>query len=440
MKPVIPQDEFLQRRKRVLQQLPANVVALVAANQELPRSNDTEYPFRQNSYFHYLTGFNEPDAVLVLSTLPEQAGSILFCQDKDPRAEVWHGLRLGYHNAPNALGIDTAHDIEELDDRLPEILNGAESVYLILGEDEGLEHQVHEAMAFLRETEKRGNKVPHRIDDLRPRLDRMRQIKSAHELSVMREAARISSEAFKRIMKFVQPGVYEYQLGAELHHEFAMNGALYPAYGMICGGGANACVLHYTDNRDQLHDGDLVLVDAGAEYQGYAADITRTFPVNGKFSDEQKMLYELVLQAQQAAFACIKPGADLQQATEAAARVINDGLTELEILKGDAEENFNGQRWKQFFIHGLSHWLGLDVHDVGRYKDAQNRPVKLEPGMVITVEPGIYISRESGVDERWRGIGIRIEDDLIITEDGYENITESVPKTVEEIEAWMQKL
>lgn len=440
MKPVIPQDEFLQRRKRVLEQLPHNVVALVAANQELTRSNDTEYPFRQNSYFHYLTGFNEPDAVLVLSTVAEHTGSTLYCQDKDPDAEVWHGLRLGYHNAPNALGIDQAFDIEAIDERLPETLNGAESVYLILGEDEALEHRVHQAMAYLRETEKRGNKVPHRIDDLRPLVDRMRQIKSAHELQVMQEAARISSDAFKRIMKFVQPGAYEYQLGAELHHEFAINGALYPAYGMICGGGANACVLHYTDNRDQLHDGDLVLVDAGAEYQGYAADITRTFPVNGKFSDEQKLLYELVLKAQLAAFEKIKPGSDLHQATQAAARVINDGLTELEILTGDADENFELQRWKKYFIHGLSHWLGLDVHDVGRYKDRDNQPVKLEPGMVITVEPGIYISRESGADERWRGIGIRIEDDLVITEDGFENMTASVPKTVEEIEAWMQKL
>lgn len=440
MKPVIPQDEFLQRRQRLLQQLPENVVAVVSANQELIRSNDTEYAFRQNSYFHYLTGFNEPDAVLVLSTAAEQPSSKLFCQDKDPDAEVWHGLRLGFHNAPNALGIDSADDIELLDEQLPEILNGTESVYLLLGEDEGLAHQVHQAMSYLRGTEKRGNKVPHRMDDLRPLLDRMRQIKSAHELNVMREAADISSNAFKRIMKFVQPGAYEYQLGAELHHEFAMNGALYPAYGMIVGGGANACVLHYTDNRDQLHDGDLVLVDAGAEYQGYAADITRTFPVNGRFSDEQKALYELVLKAQQAAFAQIKPGSTLAAATEAAARVINDGLTELEILSGNADDNFERQRWKQFFIHGLSHWLGLDVHDVGRYKDANNDPIKLEPGMVITVEPGIYISRESGADERWRGIGIRIEDDLIITEDGFENMTAAVPKTVEEIEAWMQKL
>lgn len=439
MQPVIPQDEFLRRRQRVLDQLPANVVALVAANEQLIRSNDTEFPFRQNSYFHYLTGFNEPDAVLMLSTLSSQPGSVLFCQDKDPDAEVWHGLRLGYHNAPNALGIDAGYNIDQLEQRLPELLNGTESVFLLLGEDESLEHDVHQAMAYLRETEKRGNKVPHRIEDLRPLLDTMRQQKSANELNVMREAARITGNAFKRIMKYVQPGAFEYQLGAELQHEFAMNGALYPAYEMICGGGANACVLHYTDNRDQLHDGDLVLVDAGAEYQGYAADITRTFPVNGKFSEEQKLLYDLVLEAQQAAFEKIKPGSDLVAATKAAARVISDGLTKLEILTGDADENFEQQRWKKYFIHGLSHWLGLDVHDVGRYKDAENNPLKLQPGMVITVEPGIYIARDSGADERWRGIGIRIEDDLVITEDGFENMTESVPKTTEEIETWMQK-
>ena len=438
MQPVIPQDEFLQRRERVLSRMPQNTVAIVSGHSELTRSNDTEYPFRQNSYFHYLTGFNEPDAVLVLTKIEGQPRSLLFCQNKDPESEVWHGLRLGFHNAVHALAVDEGRDIDSFEDDISELLNGASSVLVLMGEDSVLEAQVRDAIDFLRANERKGYVAPHRIEDLRPTLDAMRQFKSTQELAVMREAARISSDAFKRIMKFCKPGAMEYQLEAELQHEFAMQGAPAPAYGIICGGGANACILHYTDNRDVLHDGDLVLVDAGAEYQGYAADITRTFPINGRFSEEQAMIYNIVLKAQQAAFEHIKPGDTLKAATEAAAKVINDELTLLEILSGDADENFANNRWKKFFIHGLGHWLGLDVHDVGRYKSTDGEPLTFQPGMVLTVEPGIYISRESGVDERWRGIGVRIEDDLVVTEDGFENMTQAVPKTIEEIESWMQ--
>ncbi|WP_417437213.1 Xaa-Pro aminopeptidase [Idiomarina abyssalis] len=438
MRNVIPQDEFKQRRRQLLESLPPHSVALVAANSEVTRSNDTEYPFRQNSDFFYLTGFNEPDAVLLLIN-DSNPRSVLFCQDKDPKHEVWHGLRLGYTNAVEALAVDSAEDLDTLPERLPELLEGIESVFYPMGEDSVLAELVSEARDDVSVKARRSGKLaPQSLSDLRPQLDAMRLIKSANEVAVMKEAGRISSGAFRRIMRFVEAGKHEYQVAAELHHEFAMNGALHPAYGIISGGGANACVLHYTDNRDELQNGDLLLVDAGAEYQGYAADITRTFPVNGKFSEPQSILYNLVLEAQQAAFAEIKPGSNLVQASEAAARVISDGLTKLGILTGDAEENFKEQRWKTYFIHGLGHWLGLDVHDVGRYRDSEGDPVPFKPGMVLTVEPGIYIPEDADVEDKWRGIGIRIEDDLVVTADGFDNMTADVPKTIEEIETWMK--
>ncbi|MDV6315709.1 Xaa-Pro aminopeptidase [Idiomarina sp. HP20-50] len=438
MRDVIPQDEFKQRRQQLLQLLPERSMALVAAHSEVTRSNDTEYPFRQNSDFFYLTGFNEPDAVLLLIN-DNKPRSVLFCQDKDPKHEVWHGLRLGYENAVETLAVDSAEDLETLPERLPELLQGIESAFYPMGENSVLAELVGDARDELSVKARRSGKLgPQSLSDLRPQLDSLRLIKSANEIAVMKEAARISTQAFRRIMCFVEAGKQEYQVAAELHHEFAMNGALQPAYGIICGGGANACVLHYTDNRDPLQNGDLLLVDAGAEYQGYAADITRTFPVNGQFSEPQAILYNLVLKAQQAAFAEVKPGSNLVQASEAAARVISDGLTELGILSGDADENFKEQRWKTYFIHGLGHWLGLDVHDVGRYRNSDGEPIAFKPGMVLTVEPGVYIPESADVDSKWRGIGIRIEDDVVVTADGFDNMTADAPKTIEEIETWMK--
>lgn len=437
MTAVISVEEFAQRRQALIKRLPLGAVAIIAGNSDVTRSNDTEYPFRQNSDFFYLTGFAEPDAVLVLIH-DSQPRSVLFCQDKDPQQEVWHGLRLGYENAEQSLQVDSGEDVSAFEERLPNLLSGMDSLFYLMGEQDELGEIVNGARNQLQHAARRSGQLPPQsIRDLRPLLDDMRLLKSAAEIDVMRESARISGNAFRRIMRFVEPGHYEFQVGAELHHEFAMNGALYPAYGMICGGGANACVLHYTDNKDKLNDGDLILVDAGAEYQGYAADITRTFPVNGKFSAPQRTLYELVLKAQLAAFEEIKPGSNLVNASNVAARVISDGLTELGILSGDASSNFSEQKWKTYFIHGLGHWLGLDVHDMGRYKDDNGKPVAFEPGMVLTVEPGIYIPEDAEVEEQWRGIGIRIEDDLVVTAEGYENLTRDVPKTIEEIETWM---
>lgn len=433
-------SEFQSRRQQILdflQQQDEPAIAIIPSAQLATRSRDTEYPFRQDSDFYYLTGFNEPDALLVLQPDNDQPVQ-LFCQPSDPHAEVWHGRRLGVDRAPEALGVDGAYSIADADEHLFALLNGMHSVYTPHDKPE-LTQLLHELAAELRQTSKKGDRAPQAWHDLAPKLAQMRLVKSEAELELMRRAAAISVDAHKRAMRYTRPGVYEYQVAAELHHEFALQGAAGPAYGTICGSGENACILHYTENSSQLQDGDLLLIDAGAEFQGYAADITRTFPVNGRFSEPQKALYELVLAAQEAALATVKPGSNLPAAQEAAARTITQGLLDLGILTGSFEQHWKQTSYRKFFIHGLGHWLGLDVHDVGTY-DVAGKKQKFAPGMVLTVEPGIYIPPGMpDVDARWHGIGIRIEDDVIITADGHENLTAGVPKTVAEIEQWMQQ-
>ncbi len=436
---MLPISEFKQRRERLLKRLAAeanDTIAIIPSAQMLTRSRDTEFPFRQNSDFFYLTGFNEPDAVLVLapnSAMPVQ----LYCQASDPHAEVWHGRRMGTARAVAQLGVDVAHSIDELDDHLLPLLDGVHTVMLDHTHDEWLAH-LQELAAELRQSKKKGQKAPQAYVDLAPWLHQWRLVKSSAELDLMRKAAKISVAAHKRAMRFAAPGRYEYQVAAELHHEFAMQGAAAPAYGTICGSGENACILHYTENQSELADGDLLLIDAGAEYQGYAADITRTFPVNGCFSEPQRQLYEVVLKAQEAALATVKPGSHLLNAHEAAAAEITKGLVALGILQGDVQAHIDQASHRRFFIHGLGHWLGLDVHDVGDYQQGDKRTL-FEPGMVITVEPGVYIPTDAtDIEPKWRGLGIRIEDDVVITESGYENMTAGVPKTIAEIEAWMQ--
>lgn len=435
----VPVEEYQRRREQVLKRLAAadeSAIAVIPSAHLATRSNDTEYPFRQNSDFFYLTGFNEPDAVLVLAPdaeLPVQ----LYCQPKDPQQEVWHGRRLGVARAVDALGVDVAHAIDDLDEHLWQLLDGVHTVYCDQSNQDFFQHLLG-LTAELRSSGKRGVQPPQRWQDVSPWLHTMRLVKSEAELDVMREAARISVLAHQRAMAFVAPGRYEYQVAAELHHEFAMHGAAAPAYGTICGGGENACILHYTENSDVLNDGDLILIDAGAEYQGYAADITRTFPVNGTFSEPQKQLYEVVLQAQEASLAVIKPGGTLQQAQDVAARALTEGLVALGILNGTVNQNMQQATYRRFFIHGLGHWLGLDVHDVGDARRG-DKTTPFKPGMVLTVEPGLYIPADADdVDAKWRGMGIRIEDDVVVTADGHENLTAAVPKTVAEIEAWMQ--
>lgn len=432
---------FKARRTALMKQLqkhaPEGAIAIIPAAPELTRSRDTEFPFRQDSDFYYLTGFNEPNAVLVLAPdcdVQEQ----LFCQPSDAHAEIWHGRRLGVAAAEAQINVDAAWSIDELNKRMPRLLNQMDTVFYAQGTYADFDQRVLGWFNLLRETPKKGDAPPRALVDLRPLVHAQRLIKQPEELALMRRSAEISVAAHKRAMLFAQPGRFEYQVAAELHHEFAMQGALHPAYGTICGGGENACILHYTDNSSELKDGDLILIDAGSEYQGYAADITRTFPVNGRFSDTQKALYEVVLAAQEAALAEAKPGGNLPAAHEAAARTITQGLIELDILSGSFSQNWENASYRQFFIHGLGHWLGLDVHDVGNYTE-KGKPIRFKPGMVLTIEPGIYIPPDADVAERWRGIGIRIEDDIVITEQGHDNLTAAVPKTVAEIEAWLQQ-
>lgn len=438
MKLSLPLDEFKKRRAHILKRLAKaspHAIAVIPGAQLQTRSRDTEFPFRQDSDFFYLTGFNEPNALLVLAPSAEDPVQ-LFCQPTSPTEEVWHGRRLGVDRAAESLGIDFAASIDDADDYLFALLDGAEQVYYPHDKPE-LAAQLTMIADELRAAPKKGYQAPTAWVDINPWLADMRIIKSSAELDLMRKAASISVAAHKRAMRFTKPGVYEFQVAAEIHHEFAMHGALSPAYGTICGGGENACILHYTENESELRDGDLLLIDAGAEYAGYAGDITRTFPVNGRFSAEQKALYNVVLAAQEAALATLKPGSDMAHALKATAKVLTEGLADLGILQGNLRELVANDAYRPLMIHGLGHWLGLDVHDVGTYTQSGKKR-KFEPGMVLTIEPGIYIPHgTANVDSKWHGMGIRIEDDVIITETGHENMTAAVPKTVEEIEQWM---
>jgi Xaa-Pro aminopeptidase len=432
--------EFLTRQKYLLNEMQPNSICLLPASKLVTRSRDTEYAFRQDSYFQYLCGFPEPEAWLVLSNHQEysQRMCILFCLDKDPAVEIWHGRRAGPQQAKQQYAVNMAFSVDELDERLLDLIDGHQHMYFAQGHDHAADDLVFSLLQALRDAPKQSKQAPSSLIDVRIILDEMRLIKSAREIDLMRQAAAVATQAHIRAMQFVEAGKNEYHLEAEIHHEFAMQGAKNPAYGTIVGAGDNACILHYTENNQELKAGDLVLIDAGCEWQGYASDITRTFPVSGTFSTEQKQLYQLVLNAQLAAFEQIKPNNTIKQASDVAIAVITQGLLDLHILKGELADNIEQQSYREFYMHGLSHWLGLDVHDVGHYKiDGQDRPLK--PGMVLTVEPGIYIAPDADVANKWCGIGIRIEDNLLITQSGHENLTIAAPKTISDIEALMLK-
>jgi Xaa-Pro aminopeptidase len=432
--------EFLTRQKHLLDKMQPNSICLVPASKLVTRSRDTEYPFRQDSYFQYLCAFPEPEAWLVLSNHREYSKGlcVLFCLDKDPAMEIWHGRRAGPKKAQQQYPVSTAFALDEIDEQLLDLIDGHQNIYFAQGHNVDADDLVFSLLQVLRDAPKQSKQAPSSLIDVRIILDEMRLIKSDNEIDTMRQAAAVATQAHIRAMRFVDVGKNEYHLEAEIHHEFAMQGAKYPAYGTIVGAGDNACILHYTENNKCLKAGDLVLIDAGCEWQGYASDITRTFPVSGIFSTEQKQLYQLVLNAQLAAFDMIKPNNTIKQASDAAIAVITQGLIELGILKGALADNIEQQTYRKFYMHGLSHWLGLDVHDVGHYKmDGQDRPLK--PGMVLTVEPGIYIAPDAEVDGKWCGTGIRIEDNLLITQSGHENLTEAAPKTISDIEALMTK-
>ena len=434
---MISAQEFIARQDRLLAQCKPNSVCIVPAAGMVTRSRDTEYMFRQDSDFWYLTGFEEPNAWLILSNNPRYGESYraMVVQEKDKSAEIWHGKRLGAEAALARFSLDEAFELQELEEALLASIQGQDNVYFSLGHKKDYDLVISEALNTLRDAPKE-SLAPRAIHDLQPILHEMRLFKSACEVAMIKAAGEISARAHKRAMQFAAPGCYEYQLEAEIHHEFAMAGARSPAYSTIVGSGDNACILHYTQNNAQVNDGDLILIDAGAEYQGYAADITRTFPANGKFTHAQREIYSVVLNAQKSVLDMLAPGVTLSEAMLHSVEIITQGLVDLGVLEGSVAENLENETWRQFYMHGLGHYLGLDVHDVGNYKiDGEDRPLK--PGMVITVEPGIYISQDSNVPEKYKGIGVRIEDDVVITATGVDILTADVPKDIDAIEALM---
>ena len=435
----ITQEEFALRRHRLMAQLEPGSLAIIPSATERLRNSDVEYPFRQDSTFFYFTGFHEPDALAVLVPGRPDGEFVLFCRERDREMEIWNGYRMGPEGVQAHLGVDEAHSNEELDELLPALLDGCRQVYLPMGHDSGFEAQVMAWIDAVRAQARRGAKAPETLMNLNPITNEMRLYKSDAEAALMRRSGVVAAEAHKRAMRVAHRATHEYQLEAEINHEFAWHGARLPAYSAIVGGGANACVLHYTENNAPLQSGDLVLIDAGCELDYYAADITRTFPVSGRFSAEQRTLYELVLRAHEAALAQVKPGNHFNQPHETVLQVLTEGLVELGLLQGEVAELISSEAYKDFFMHRTSHWLGMDVHDVGRYKTDDGAWREFEPGMCLTIEPGLYIAPDNGnVDERWRGIGIRIEDDVMVTVDGHENFSLGVPKDPDEIERLMQ--
>ena len=433
----ITKAEFARRRKNLMGMMDRQSIAIVPGAREVTRSRDTEYPFRQNSDLMYLTGFEEPDAVLVLIPGRRAGQVVLFCRERDPEMELWNGYRAGPDGAVTYFGVDDAFPIGDMDEILPGLIESKQRIYYSMGHDDAFDQRVMGWVNQIRRLVRSGATPPGDFTDLSFLLHEQRLIKSAAELRIMKKAGDISAEAHCRAMQTCQPGRYEYHLEATIQHCFAENGARFPAYNSIVGSGVNACILHYTDNSARLKAGDLVLIDAGCEYQGYAADITRTFPVNGQFSPEQRAIYDLVLKAQKAAIAKVKPGNTWNQPHDATVRVITRGLIELGLLKGEEKALIKSEAYRDFYMHRAGHWLGLDVHDVGEYR-VDGRWRQLEPGMVLTIEPGIYIAADNTkVAKRWRGIGVRIEDDVAVTESGCDVLTAAVPKRADDIEALM---
>jgi Xaa-Pro aminopeptidase len=411
-------------------------IALITAAPEAVRNGDAHYPYRQDSSFYYFTGFNEPEAALLLIA-GDAAQAILFCREKNMEREIWDGHRYGPSGAQAVFGFDAAYPIAELDTKIVELLGDQPALYYAMGANAELDARVLHWRAAVQEKSRSGIRAPDALHDVRQLLNEMRLYKDAHELDLMRRAAKISSAAHLRAMRYTRPGLYEYQVEAELLHEFCQHGARDPAYTSIVAGGANACTLHYVGNNALLNDGDLLLIDAGCEMGSYASDITRTFPVNGRFSTAQRDVYELVLAAQAAAIATAKIGAHWNSPHDAALRVLAQGFIDLKLCHGSVDSVIADGSYRQFYMHRTGHWLGMDVHDVGEYKiGADWRP--LEAGMVLTVEPGCYIWPADNVPEALWNIGIRIEDDVLITATGNEILSAAAPKTVADIEAVMR--
>ena len=435
----IKSEEYVERRETLMAHMADNSIAILPSATLQIRSNDTEYKFRQDSDFNYLTGFLEPDSVLVLVPGREKGEVIYFCREKDPDKELWDGYREGPEGLCASYGADDAFPINDIDDILPGLLESRERVYYAMGRRPEFDQRIMNWLNALRATARNGSHPPGEFSDLNHLLHDMRLFKSRPELKLMQAAADISCMAHNHAMATCEPGMYEGQLEAEYLHQFGVRGAPAAAYNTIVGAGANACVLHYVENNQKISDGDLVLVDAGCEFQSYASDISRTFPANGKFTKAQQAIYEIVLEAQYAAIDATVAGNHWDDPHNQSVRVIGQGLLDLGLLEGDLNEIIETEKYKEFYMHRVGHWLGMDVHDVGDYKICDEWRV-LEPGMVMTVEPGIYISPSNkGVKAKWRGIGIRIEDNVVVKRKGNDVITSAAVKTVADVEKQMAK-
>ena len=428
--------QYAARRTRLMRLMGDGGMAIVPAAPVRPRNRDVDYPYRPDSDFYYLSGFAEPRAVIVLAPGREHGEFILFCREKDAKQETWHGRRAGLEGAVAEFGADDAFPITDIDDILPGMLEKCERVYYTMGSDAEFDGRLIAWLQSIRQKIRLGARAPEEIVSLEHVLHDMRLRKSKYEVGRMQKAVEVSINAHRRAMRMCRPGLMEYQIEAELLHEFHRHGCA-TAYPAIVGGGANGCILHYMDNNAELKDGELLLIDAGAEYDNYAADMTRTFPINGRFSGEQRAVYEVVLAAQAAAIEAVKPGAQWLDPHHAAVRVLAEGMSALKILAGSADELIETEQYRRLYMHRTGHWLGLDVHDVGDYKvDEEWR--QLEAGMALTVEPGMYIAAGTqGVDARWWNIGVRIEDDVLVTAAGNRVLTQAMPKTIREIEDLM---
>jgi Xaa-Pro aminopeptidase len=438
MKPATGIDgkEFARRRRQLMRMAGDDAILVLPSAPERIRSRDTHYPYRQDSDLWYLSGFQEPEAVLVLVPGRAHGETILFCRERDPEREGWDGPRHGPEGAVERFGFDDAYPIDDLDEILPGLLEGRSRVYYHFGRDTEFDLKLIGWLNRVRAQVRSGAQPPHEFLELGHLLDELRLFKSPAEVKLMQRAADISVLAHQVAMRAARPGMLEYELQAEIERVFRMHDAV-PAYGSIVGAGANACVLHYVANNAQSQAGDLVLVDAGAEYRSYAADITRTFPVGGRYSKEQRALHDLVASAQSAALGQARPGVPYEAGHDAAMRTLTEGLLRLGLLKGSLEKNIADGQYKRFYRHKTGHWLGLDVHDVGDYRiDGESR--LLEPGMVFTIEPGLYVAPgDTSVAAKWRGIGIRIEDDVLVTKDGHKVLTGKLARSADEIEALM---
>ena len=436
----IDRQEYRQRRQELMSKI-GEGTAIFRSAPMATMHNDVEYTYRQESSFYYLTGFNEPEAVAVFAPHHEEHQYILFVQPKDPEKETWTGYRTGVEAAKEIYGADEAYPITELNEKLPQYLVNADRIYYHLGIDEKFNQTIiSHWQRLMRGYQKRG-KAPTALEDTRPLIFPMRLVKSPQEIALMRQAAKISAMAHNHAREFAQPGLYEYQVQAEIEHIFRKEGGIGIAYPSIVASGENACILHYIENDRQMQDGELLLIDAGCSFGYYNGDITRTFPVGGKFTPEQKALYEIVLEAQLKAIAEVQPGKPYNDFHDLAVCVIVQGLLDLGLLQGDLEEIIKEEKYKPFYMHRTGHWLGLDVHDVGVYKHDEETWQSLTPGHIVTVEPGIYISPhikpaegQPEIPDRWKGIGIRIEDDLLVTANGHEILTSDVPKSIEDME------